>query len=361
MLMPPRPLRRALAPVELALQLAVLAVFAAGTLIGLLTAPLLRRRRLLRVCGFVVGYLAIDMAAVLAAFWLWLRHPVAGRRRPPPDAWGADHRRLLCWALGTILRWAGTCAGFRVEVEVPAGLGPSAGPAGGLDSDGPVLVLARHAGPGDSFALVHLLLDRYGRGVRIVLKEVLQVDPALDILLNRLGCCFLPARAGAADDLPGRLAELAGQLEGRDTLLVFPEGGNWTPRRRRRAIRRLRADGKAGAANSAALMEHVLPPRPAGVLAVLDAHPDLPVVLAAHAGLDRVVTAGQAWKALPITTAMTVRAWPASAVPAGDEAARLAWLTTEWAVIDEWVDAHQAGVDAQQAGADARQAGADGP
>ena len=56
-----------------------------------------------------------------------------------------------------------------MTVEEPPGpLGPA-----GLDG-GPLLVLARHAGPGDSFALVDLLLSRYGRRPRIVLKEDLR-------------------------------------------------------------------------------------------------------------------------------------------------------------------------------------------
>jgi hypothetical protein len=39
---------------------------------------------------------------------------------------------------------------------------------------------------------------------------------------------------------------------------------------------------------------------------------------------------------------MTVRAWPTAAVPIERED-RLAWLTLEWAVVDEWVDAFHAG------------------
>lgn len=58
--------------------------------------------------------------------------------------------------------------------------------------------------------------------------------------------------------------------------------------------------------------------------------------------LDRVVSARQAWDQLPITTPMKVRAWPTAEVPPGDNA-RLAWLTLEWAIVDEWVDAFHAG------------------
>jgi hypothetical protein len=42
-------------------------------------------------------------------------------------------------------------------------------------------VVARHAGPGDSFALVWLVLDRLRRTPRVVLKDVLLWDPGLDV------------------------------------------------------------------------------------------------------------------------------------------------------------------------------------
>ena len=89
-------------------------------------------------------------------------------------------------------------------------------------------------------------------------------------------------------------------------------------------------------------MTNVLPPRPDGVFTCLDANPTLGVVVVAHAGLDRMVRARQVWEQLPLDTPMTVRAWPTAAVPIETED-RLAWLTLEWAVVDEWVDAFHAG------------------
>lgn len=228
------------------------------------------------------------------------------------------------------------CLGFHVVVV-------DSSDATQLSGTDPVLVLARHGGPGDSFALVHLLLTRYHRSVRIVLKDILQLDPLIDVLLHRLGCCFLASPSGDGTDMREKVAAMTASLTQREALLLFPEGANWTPHRRLRAIRRLRRDHKSESARAAALMTNVLPPRPGGVLAGLDARPDLPVVVVAHAGLDKVVTARQAWGELPITTPMTVRAWPTAEVPKGEEA-RLAWLTLEWAVVDEWVDAFHAGV-----------------
>jgi hypothetical protein len=37
---------------------------------------------------------------------------------------------------------------------------------------------------------------------------------------------------------------------------------------------------------------------------------------------------------------MMVRSWPAAPTPVGEDARR-AWLMTEWAVIDEWVEMYR--------------------
>ena len=324
-----RPVRRLLAPVFVAVEIALLVGFAVTALVGLVLAPFDGRRRLLRIGAMGVAYLAVELSALVALWGAWLI------RRRRPEAWWEDTTSgLLAWALGAILGSARRCLGFVVVVDGP----PDRSPPG---PGGPVLVLARHGGPGDSVALVWLLLSRYGRTPRVVLKEMLQWEPLLDVALNRMGACFLPARPPQGAGQAARLGEMAAGLGPRDALLLFPEGGNWTPHRRVRAIQRLRSDRKYQAARAATLMEHVLPPRPAGVLACLDARPDMPVVVFAHTGLDTLTTAGQIWRAIPFAVAMTVRWWPAPPAPAGDEA-RLDWLTSEWAVVDEWIDAHKA-------------------
>jgi hypothetical protein len=61
-----------------------------------------------------------------------------------------------------------------------------------------VIVLSRHAGPGDSFLLVHHLLSRYQRKPRIVMKAALQFDPGLDVVINRLPNAFVRPSASRA-------------------------------------------------------------------------------------------------------------------------------------------------------------------
>ncbi|MHB1535998.1 MAG: 1-acyl-sn-glycerol-3-phosphate acyltransferase [Acidimicrobiales bacterium] len=324
----PRPLRRLLAPLMVAIELVLVAFFALTAVVGVLSAPFDRRRRLLRLGAFGMTYFAVELTALAAALGAWLT------RAGHPDAWWeAFHFRLLAWALRSVFASARRFLGFTVVVEHPDRPGV-------LDDPRPVLILARHGGLGDSFALVWLLLDRYERRVRIVLKEVLQWDPFLDVVLNRLGACFLTSDAASREARTALLSDLAGGLRQRDALLLFPEGGNWTPIRWSQALGRLRRDHKHRAAGVAALMPHVLPPRPAGVGACLDGHPGLAVAVVAHTGLDTLTTVREVWRALPFSQAMTVRSWLASPAPAGDDA-RLHWLTTEWAVVDQWIDSRR--------------------
>lgn len=332
MFVPPLGVRRALLPLLLALLAVAIVVMVAGAAIGLVVAPFGQRRPLLRLASFGLAYLVMEVWVLAATGALWSKR-LAMRltgRHVPPDLWTKAHTELLGRAVGWVLEAARRYLGFTVEVET-AGFDPAA-------STQPLLALARHGGPGDSFVLVHLLVVRYQRTVKIVLKDILQLDPALDIVLNRLNCCFLPQSTRSDEDLTLRLAELVRTLEPGHALLLFPEGGNWTPNRRRRAIRHLARSGKIEAARGAALMTHVLPARPGGVLACLRTRRDLDVAIVAHAGLDRVVSARQVWNRLPLRTPMSVQIWPASPVPDTEEE-REAWLTTEWAVVDEWIDA----------------------
>lgn len=294
--------------------------------IGLLLSPLGSRRRPLRIALFGLSYCAMELSVLARGALAW-----CVRIFDRDDAkWRTSNDRLLAGALSSVLGAAERWLCFRVEVDVSGGE-PQFPPGE------PVLVLARHGGPGDSFALAHLLGTRYGRRVRIVAKDLLQIDPAIDLLLNRRGSCFLgSSSSNGNNDGAHRLASCARTMRAGEALLLFPEGENWTPRRRVRTIRRLWERRRIDAVLAAETMSNVLPPRPAGVAAVLAARPGIEVVTCAHGGLDRIVTARQLWSEIPFRTPMRVRFWRASPPPAEEEAVA-GWLTEEWRAVDEWI------------------------
>jgi 1-acyl-sn-glycerol-3-phosphate acyltransferase len=328
---PSRPVRRLVVnPILLLAEVVLAAVLVLVIGIAEFVAPLTPRRRVLRVAQFALAYLRLDVWLVLAGAALWLRHPLHRGTRARAR-WTEAHCRLLRRALRQLLAVAESTVGFRLEVD------PDRVPE--TSADRPLLVVARHAGPGDSFALVWLVLDRLGRTPRVVLKDVLLWDPGLDVVLTRLAGCFLSSGSGAGDDNTERVAALAESLGPGDALLLFPEGGNWTPGRHRRAVRRLLRAGRRRAARRAAARPSVLPPRPAGTAAVLEARPDAEVVVVAHAGLDRLTDPASVWRSLPFdATPMRVRWWavPHEDVPRDpDQIPR--WLDEEWDRVARWV------------------------
>jgi 1-acyl-sn-glycerol-3-phosphate acyltransferase len=155
--------------------------------------------------------------------------------------------------------------------------------------------------------------------------------------MNRIPARFVsPSKGGR--DFEVQIADLASGLDENDAFVIFPEGGNFTPKRRQRAIDRLRRLGMERMAQRAERMTHVLAPRPGGFLAALDAAPDADVVLVAHTGLDHLVTVGDIWRELPMDKRIVMRWWqvPRAEIPTGREE-RIDWLFGWWERIDAWI------------------------
>ncbi|GAA3610050.1 lysophospholipid acyltransferase family protein [Kineosporia mesophila] len=294
-----------------------------------------RKGRLFRITALVIGYLAAEGVALFVLAYLWVAAGFGRRVREPKH----ERRHYVC--VRTFLRWIFWLVNHVLHVQVRV-----EGPIPEAYRDKPLIVFSRHAGPGDSFLLVHALMNWYDREPRIVLKDTLQWDPAIDIVLNRLPTRFIrsgaPGKAtidpAAGPDAETQIGELARRLDHDDALVLFPEGGNFTQRRRARAIARLRRRGLMAEAAKAEAMRYVLPPRPGGVLAVLENAPEADVVWVAHTGTDHLLTVADVWDALPVHIDLKMRWWqvPAGSVPQ-DREQRIAWLYEWWRQIDGWV------------------------
>ena len=201
-------------------------------------------------------------------------------------------------------------------------------------------MLSRHAGPGDSLLLVHQLLSVYGRRPRVVMKAALQFDPSLDVLGNRLPNVFVRNSRTGESIFTDQIERLARGLGPDGALVIFPEGGNWTPSRWRRGIRRLEHSGREDLALRARHMPNLLPPRPGGTLAGIAACPDADVIFVAHAGLDGILSIGDVWRRFPVDQVIRAKWWrvPFDQVPRGaDHEAQVQWLYGWWERIDSWI------------------------
>jgi 1-acyl-sn-glycerol-3-phosphate acyltransferase len=183
----------------------------------------------------------------------------------------------------------------------------------------------------------------YDREPRVVLKDTLAWDPLIDVVLHRIPARFISPNPGASEDIESHIAELATGLDENDAFVIFPEGGNFTPRRRQRAIERLDKLGMHRMAKRAEAMTNVLAPRPGGFLAALDAAPDADVVMVAHTGMDHLLTVGDVWRELPMDKRLLMQWWqvPRADIPR-DRDARIDWLFGWWEQIDRWIDDHRA-------------------
>ena len=139
------------------------------------------------------------------------------------------------------------------------------------------------------------------------------------------------------------ISDLAAGLGDRDALVIFPEGGNFTPGRRRRAIDGLQRDGRRHRARQAARLGHVLPPRPSGTLSAIDAAPQADLAIVAHTGLDHLDSAAAVWKGIPAPApaAGHLVADPGRRRPSGRDA-RTEWLNAQWARVDDWIAGYAA-------------------
>ena len=149
---------------------------------------------------------------------------------------------------------------------------------------GPVIVLIRHASIIDNLLPSVVVAGPHDLDLRYLIKRELRNDPGLDIGGDMLRNYFV--RRGTGQEIEREnIRRLADGLGPKDGILIFPEGTRFTPERRARAIEKLGERDPALAA-SAERMQYVLPPKPGGVLAILEGAPGVDVLLLAHAGFD---------------------------------------------------------------------------
>ncbi|MCW3492903.1 1-acyl-sn-glycerol-3-phosphate acyltransferase [Microbacterium sp. SSM24] len=343
MRLPPTWVRRVLlAPLVIVAALAMLALAPLWLLVALaLTSLVPGRFRLPRVLWLITVYLLWDAALVIVLFAMWLASGFGWALRTPSFVRahyrvGAHALRLLFWVFGAVLR---------LEIVTTAGEGESFERM--LAPGIPLVVASRHGGPGDSFILIHTLLNSTHREPRIVLKDTLQWDPAIDVLLHRIPTRFITPTgfgkkaAGGGSRVEQTIAALAEGLDSDDALVIFPEGGQVSARRRQSRIERFRAVGREDLAERAEGLRHVMPPQPGGVHAALETAADADIVFIGHTGLDQLITIGDIWRELPMDKRITMRAWrvPADGIPR-DRDAQADWLFSWFERIDAWIGEH---------------------
>lgn len=328
-MLPPKLLRRVLlTPLMLLTTAAIVVLSPLIALLAAVASPFLGNWRPLRLLWISLSYLVRDALSTLAFAGLWVASGFGRQSRSLRMQ--RAHYAVLRWFMGGLVSSGLRAVHSWVEITESSGAEEALS-----RRDRPVLVFSRHAGAGDSFLLVHELLNRYGRRPRVVMKALLQWDPFIDLFGNRLPNCFV---AGGGQELIDGISKLAKGLDPDGALLIFPEGGNFTEDRKRRTIERLERDGHDDAAERARKMDNLMAPRPGGALAATEGAPGADVVFIAHTGLPDPRSTVDLLRLVPLDHPVQLGMWhvPAAEVPSEREE-QIDWLFAWWCRLDSFI------------------------
>ena len=307
----------------------------AATFVGIVASPVILagaaagdlakgRLRLptVRVTLFLLQYAINDSIEIVLAPVYWAIAGFGTQLSRPSSV--HRHERLQRWSLDVLSRRAERLLGVRVDIDADSivSLTP-----------GPVIVLCRHVNIIDA-SLPTLLYQRLGYRTRGVIMAELLADPGFDLIYGRTGSVFIPRDHGP--EARAMVRTVGEDVDSMTAVVIFPEGRLFRTDRLERAKTRLAVENPDRAARVNSLT-HVLPPRPGGVLALIDTIP-ADVVVIAHSGLDRYASFTELARAVPLRSPIHVTAWrvPVDQIPAGD-AERIAWLDEQWLLADNWI------------------------
>jgi hypothetical protein len=105
-------------------------------------------------------------------------------------------------------------------------------------------------------------------------------------------------------------------------------------------MQRLARQGNGALTSLAAGYRHVLPPRTAGTLALIEAAPQCPVLVLTHTGFEGARSFREFWGGALVGKTISATLWsiPPAQIPA---AGREAWLYALWARVDGWIESVQ--------------------
>jgi 1-acyl-sn-glycerol-3-phosphate acyltransferase len=328
--MPPAPIRR---PLTITTWLVLSAA-------GLVLSPLLlaasavmalvfRRPQPVLFTRFLIAYLARELGGLVACGGLWVIAGFGTRIRSNRSR--RLHYRLLRWYVHGLAERVLSL----LDIDVDAAVSDDVADA--LRRDRPLIFFSRHAGPGDTLLLVDMLQSDFGRLPSVVFKDTLAIDPCVDLVGHRLPHAVLDT--SDREQCEAQIKQVTANLDPKGILVLFPEGGNVTGERRRRALRKLWRKGRRRQAEAAHQMRHVMPPQPMGALAALAANPHADVIFGAHTGLGLAAFPRELWKHTPIGQTLKERMWrvPADERPT-DPDDQIRWLYDWWRRIDDWVE-----------------------
>ena len=285
-----------------------------GLLVGLA-----RRRSfiIVRLLLFAWFYFGLELIALVLVAWIFVT-------RSPGETREEGLYRLQAWWANLTLSVAAKALELKFVVEGAECAVP-----------GPTILLVRHASILDTL-LPSVYVQRPNQyRVRYVLKQELLFDPCIDVVGNALPNYFVDRTGDLGRELEG-IRALVRNL-GPDGVLIFPEGTRFSPGKRKKALQKLEADASPHLP-AARRLSHVLPPKPAGVLTLVEELPSVDCVFLAHTGLEAFAKIKDLLSGEVVASTVYVQLWrvDASDIPKASDQ-RLHWLYAEWKKVNAFV------------------------
>ena len=271
-------------------------------------------------------YLALQTAVIAIAAVQWVASLPFGRAAAARRA--AWAYRLQAWWVKMLMGAMNAVLGLRFEIS-----------GDGAVSPGPIIVLFRHASIVDNLLPHAFITDRHGIKLRWVLKKELLADPALDIGGNRMPNYFVDRASDSPEAERANITQLGTDLAPDEGVLLFPEGTRFSAEKRAALMARL-ADSNPELHEIMEGHDGVLPPRPGGVLALLDSGMD--VLIGVHTGLENMRGLREIWSIAPIgrTVKVDFRRVTAAHIPK-ETPDRIRWLHEQWAQVGDTISSLQ--------------------
>lgn len=279
---------------------------------------LIRKQRfiVLRMLFFVWGFLTIELMGLAGA---GLVHMTSRRGS---EKFQDRFFKLYLWWGTSIFRWIKWLLNISVEVQGDDAIGT-----------GPVLVFIRHASIIDTALPLVYMSNTKGLRLRYVFKRELLMDPCIDVAGHAWPNYFIDRGGDPAKELEG-VRKLTYEL-GEEGVLLFPEGTRFTKLKQKRAIRVL-GRTHPSLVPLAESMTHCLPPKPGGVLTLMEAAPHADILVVAHRGLEGFAEVSDLLRGGVVGKKLEIKMWriPAEEIPPPDK--RLTWLFKLWKQVDDF-------------------------
>ena len=308
-----------------------------ATAVGIITSPVIavvsagrdvfqRRKRLptLRLAILAVGALIIETCSMVISLFAWI---ITGFGMLGPQRWRWHrHRAYMGWYTRSMLALVTRVLGTKILWRDHADL-----------STGPVVLIARHTSFFDALIPATVLSQRNRLLSHHIVTQGLRYAPCIDIVGHRFPNRFIKRTPGEGSAELVHIQAVGSVLDHRSAAIIFPEGTFRNPERFERAVRRI-GRRQPELADRARKLQHVLPPRSNGTLALLQGAPQADLVVCTNTGFEPFGSIkdilAQPYTDVPII----VETWriPRSEIPEDPDQFN-DWLFDQYVTIDNWV------------------------